>query len=117
MKRWIAGLVAVGFLGTMVLTAPKPAEAWSGRWQGQNHFWGGFAAGALTGVVAGGIFAPRVYYAPAPVYYQPAPVYVAPPAYYQPAPVYAPAPCQSYWVDGYWYGPSWVAGHWEQTCR
>jgi hypothetical protein len=62
--------------------------------------------GALTGVVVGSIFAPRVYAAPPPVVYQPAPVVV------YPAPV-----CTSHWVPTYWSGYGWVPGYWAQTCR
>jgi hypothetical protein len=113
MKRWIAGPLAVALLGTLVFAAPRPADA-------HGNFWGGFAAGAVTGAVVGGVFAPRVYAAP-PVVYQPAPVYVEP----APAPVVVVQPgynapgatCSTYWVNGYWYGYNWVAGHWEQACR
>lgn len=131
MKRWIAGILAVAVLGTIVVAAPRPAAA--GGWhQGSgssSNFWGGFAVGAITGVVAGA-FVPRPIYVTPPVVYQPVPVYVAPPApvvYQAPpvyatpvyaTPVYAPAPvCANYWVNGYWYGPNWVGGHWEQACR
>ncbi len=115
MKRVIAGIVAAGLLATVVLVVPQPAYAWDRH----GHFVGGFAVGAVTGLVLGGLFAPSVYAAP-PVVYQPAPVYVAPPpVVYQPAPVYAaPAPvCSNYWVNGYWYGPTWVPGHWQQACQ
>ncbi len=105
MKRLIGGMVALSLV-TIILVAPTPAFAGSG------HFWGGFAVGAVTGVILGNAFAPPVYYAPPPVVYQPAPVY------YYPAPVYYPATtCYDYWVNGYWYYGSWVAGHWERACR
>jgi hypothetical protein len=113
MKRLIAGILAVAVLAAVVLTIPQPAEA-------RGNFWGGFAAGAVTGVVVGGVLAPRPVYVGPPVVYGPAPVYVAPsPVVAQPAPVYAaPGPvCSTYWVNGYWYGYNWVAGHWEQACR
>ena len=108
MKQVIAGLVVVGLVA-MVLVTPTPAYAYRG-----GHFWGGLAVGAVTGLVVGSIFAPRVYAAP-PVVYQPAPVYVQPaPVYVQPAPVYVqPAPvCSDYWVNPYWSGNAWVEGHW-----
>ena len=107
MKRLIASVVVVGLLA-MVLVLPTPAYAHHG-----GHFFGGFAVGAVTGLVFGSVFAPRVYAAP-PVVYQPAPVY-----YIQPAPVYVqPAPvCSTYWVNQYWNGYGWVPGHWEQACR
>jgi hypothetical protein len=54
-----------------------------------GHFWGGFAAGAIVGGIAGAL-APRPhYYAP---YYYPPPVVVAPPPPYVPPTVYYP-PC------------------------
>jgi hypothetical protein len=70
--------------------------------------------GAVTGLVVGSIFAPRVYAAP-PVVYQP-----APPVVYQPVPVvvYQPAPvCSNYWVNPAWNGYQWVPGYWAQACR
>jgi len=119
MKRLIAGIVVVGLVA-VALATPTPAYA-----HHRGHFFGGLAVGAVTGLVVGSIFAPRVYAAPpvyqpapvyvepAPVYVQPAPVYVAPPppvvyqpapVYVQPAPVYVrPAPvCSDYWAGGYW---------------
>ena len=113
MKPRIAGTLAVALLGTFVLAAPRPAAAHGGGWG-----WGGFAAGAVTGVVLGGVFAPRVYAAP-PVVYQPAPVYVepAPTVVVQPGYNAPGATCSTYWVNGYWYGYNWVPAHWEQACR
>lgn len=114
MKRLIAAIVVVGLVGVLLVT-PTPAYA-----HHRGHFWGGLAVGAVTGLVVGSVFAPRVYAAP-PVVYQPAPVYVqsAPPVVYQPAPVYIqPAPvCWDYWVNQYWSGNAWVEGHWERACR
>ena len=115
MKRLIAGMLVVGLVVVLIAT-PKPAYA-----GGHGRFWGGFAAGAVTGLVVGGVFTPRVYAAPAYVY-QPAPVYMAPaPAYvyqYQYQPAYVPAPvCSDYWVDQYWNGYGWTPGHWERACR
>jgi hypothetical protein len=110
-KRLIAGVVIAGFLATLVVV-PQVAEAGGGHWRGHSHgyynpgyFWGGLAAGAVTGIVVGSILAPRVYAAP-PVVYQPAPVVV------YPAPV-----CTSYWVPTYWSGYQWVPGYWAQSCR
>ena len=108
MKRWIAGVLVLGLLGTVLVAAPTAAEA-----RPRGHFFGGLAVGALTGVIIGSVLAAPVYAAP-PVVYEPAPVYAAP------APVYAapPAPvCTSYWVNTYWNGYGWVPGHWEQACR
>jgi hypothetical protein len=114
-KRVVAGVLVLGLLAA-VLGIPQPAEA-RGR-HGGGHFWGGLAVGALTGLVVGSVFAPRVYAAPPvvytpvpPVIYQPAPVVVQPPPV-----VYQPA-CSSYWVDTYWNGYQWVPGHWTQVCR
>ncbi len=111
MKRLIAGMLVLGLLAA-VLAVPAPAEA---RHRGhRGPFWGGLAVGAVTGLVLGGILAPRVVYSEPPVVYQPAPVYV------QPAPVYvAPPPplCTDYWVGDQWRGGVWVQGHWERVCR
>ena len=120
MKRATALVVLVGFVA-LVLAAPVPAAAGHrGHGSPGGYFWGGLAVGAVTGLVVGGAFAPRVYAAP-PVVYQPAPVYVAPPppVVYQPAPVYAvPAPvCADQWVGAYWYGGAWVPGYWQRVCR
>jgi hypothetical protein len=112
MKKVIAGVLTAGFLATAV-ALPQAAEAGGryGRSGGYRHshgagpFWGGLAVGAVTGIVVGSIFAPRVYAAP-PVVYQPAP----PPAVYQPV-------CSSYWVNTYWDGYQWVPGYWAQACR
>ena len=100
MKRLVAGLVVLGLV-TLVLVFPTPALA-----HHRGHFWGGFAAGAVTGAIVGHVFAPRVYYA-------------APPAVlYQPPPVYYPATtCYDYWVNGYWWHGTWVGSHWERACR
>jgi len=115
MKRLVAGTLAVAVLAVVVFAVPQPAQA-----RGAGPFWGGLAAGAITGVVVGGVLASRPVYVAPPVVYGPAPVYAVPaPVVVQPAPVYAaPGPvCSTYWVNGYWYGYNWVAGHWEQACR
>jgi hypothetical protein len=109
-KKIVAGVLVLGLL-VAVLGIPKPAEA-------RGRFWGGVAVGAVTGLVVGSLFVPRVYaappvvYAPAPpVVYQPAPVVVqAPPVVYQPV-------CSTYWVDTRWNGYQWVPGYWTQVCR
>ncbi len=104
MKRLVAGMVLLGLVAA-ALVSPTPAFA-----HHRGHFLGGFAVGAVTGLILGDVFAPRVYYAPPPVVYQPAPVYAAP--------VYYPATtCYDYWVNGYWYYGSWVPAHWERACR
>jgi hypothetical protein len=114
-KRLIAGVLIAGLLAAVVMM-PQAAEA-GGRWRGHGHgyghghghgygyFWGGLAAGAVTGLVVGSLLAPPVYAAP-PVVYQPAPVVV------QPAPV-----CSNVWVPTYWNGYGWVPGYWSQVCR
>jgi hypothetical protein len=115
MKRVIAGILVLGLVA-MVVAVPQPAEA-------RGRFWGGFAVGALTGAVVGGIFAPRVVYPAPPVAYPAYPYY--PPAYaapapvvVAPAPVYEPAPaCYSRWVEPYWNGYGWTPGYWQQVCR
>ncbi len=120
MKRLVAGLLVLGLVA-MIVATPTPALAHGhghhrhGHHHG--HFVGGFAVGAFTGLVLGGIFAPRVYYAPPPVY-QPAPVYVSPAPFYS-GPVYvAPPPvCSDYWVEAYWTGSGWVPGHYQRVCR
>ena len=90
MKRMVTAFVAL-VLVAAVLVLPAPADAWGRGFHHFHHFhhfhrccfFGGFAAGAFTGVVLGSAFAP--------VYAYPAPVYVAPP------PTYAPPP------PAYWY--------------
>jgi hypothetical protein len=89
------------------LTA-KPAIAHHGH---HGHFWGGFGAGAATGLVFGTVLAPR-YYAPAPVYVVPQPV------------------CRDYVTEGYWrqvpmtdasgfttYRNEWVPGSAQRVCQ
>ena len=128
-KKAIAGVLIAGFLATF-LVVPPAAEAGGGRWHGgpyyhgssnPGYFWGGLAVGAVTGLVVGSVFTPRVYaappivyQAPPPVVYQPAPVFVQPSqvVVVQPAPV-----CSNYWVNTYWNGYQWVPGYWAQACR
>ncbi len=104
MKRLAAGLVIVGLLAG-VLLVPRPAAAWGG-----GHFVGGLAVGTATGLILGGVFAPRVVYAPPPVYVAPPPAYY----YYPPAPGYAPG---AVWVPGQWvwsgYAWVWQPGYWR----
>jgi hypothetical protein len=120
-KKVIAGVLIAGSLAT-ILTVPQVSEAAGRHWRyggghryhhghhgghhGPGPFWGGLAVGAVTGIVVGSIFAPRVYAVPPPVVYQPAP----PPVVYQPV-------CSSYWVGTHWNGYQWVPGYWAQACR
>ena len=119
-KKVIAGVVIAGFVA-MFLAVPQAAEAGGrygnhgyghGGYYNPGYFWGGVAVGAVTGLVVGSVFWPRVYVAP-PVVYQP-----APPVVYQPAPVVVYQPvCSTYWVPTYWSGYQWVQGYWAQSCR
>jgi hypothetical protein len=115
-KKVIAGVLIAGFMAT-ILALPQAAQADGRHWNrggphyyhrhsGPGPFFGGLAVGAVTGLVVGGIFAPRVYAAPPAVIYQPAPVVV------QPAPV-----CSNYWVNPQWNGYQWVPGYWTQVCQ
>jgi hypothetical protein len=120
-KKVITGVLIAGFLAT-ILAVPQVSDAAGRHWKyggghryhhghhgghhGPGPFWGGLAVGAVTGIVVGSIFVPRVYAAPPPVVYQPAP----PPVVYQPV-------CSSYWVDTHWNGYQWVPGYWAQACR
>ena len=129
-KKVITGVLMAGFLATF-LVLPQAAEAGGRGWHGggpyyrgsynPGYFWGGVAVGAVTGLVVGSVFAPRmyaappiVYQAPPPVVYQPAPVFVQPAqvVVVQPAPV-----CSNYWVNTYWNGYQWLPGYWAQACR
>lgn len=72
-------------LGVLVFATAGIAEA--GRYRrGGGNFWGGFAAGAVTGALAGAWARPPVVVGP------PVPVVVAPPppAYVRPARVWIP---------------------------
>ncbi len=100
MKGLLAGILVLG-----LVVVPGSAFAHHAA-----HFWGGFAAGAVTGALVGQALPPRVYYAP-PIVYQPAPAHVFGPVHY-PA-----ATCWDYWVNGFSYYGSWVGGHWERVCR
>jgi hypothetical protein len=115
MKRIVAGLVLVGLVGTLFMT-PTAAEAGGRYYRGHGHgggyFVGGLAIGAVTGVILGGLLAPRVVVA------EPAPVYVPPTPVYTPAPVYVPAPvCSDYWVPNQYRQGVWVQAHWERVCQ
>ncbi|HSE95519.1 MAG TPA: mechanosensitive ion channel protein MscS [Methylomirabilota bacterium] len=120
MKRILASMVVLTLL-TAVLLVPPPAHAGGryghGHGSGAGKFWGGLAVGAVTGLVFGGLFTPRVYAAPPPVVYAPAPIYVPPPPLYAPPPVaYGPV-CTDYWVNPYWNGMGWAPGYWTRACR
>jgi hypothetical protein len=117
-RQVIAGVLIAGFLATF-LALPQAAEAGGRHWNhggphsyhhhsGAAPFFGGLAVGAVTGLVVGGIFAPRVVYpAPPAVVYQLVPVVVQPP----------PVVCSSYWVNPQWNGYQWMPGYWTQACR
>jgi hypothetical protein len=74
MKRWIAGILAVALLGTIVVAVPRPAVAGG---HANGYCWGGLAEGAITGLAVGAAFVPRPVCVAPPVY-QPQPVYVEP---------------------------------------
>ncbi|MGH7318670.1 MAG: hypothetical protein ACRELA_03455 [Candidatus Rokuibacteriota bacterium] len=119
MKRLVAGLLVLGLVA-MIVATPTPALAHRHGHRHHGHpgyVVGGFAAAAVTGLILGGLFAPRVYYAPPLAVYQPAPVYGGPAPVY-PGPVYAPTPvCADYWVDTHWSEWGWVPGHYQRVCR
>jgi hypothetical protein len=127
MKRIVAGLTLVGLLALVTVPASADGRGHRGHHRhgghrGGGHFVGGLAVGALTGVIVGGLLAPRVVYPAPPVAYEPAPVYVPPAPVYAapPPPVYvAPPPpvCRDYWVGDQYQGGVWVQGHWERVCR
>ncbi|HEY7677279.1 MAG TPA: hypothetical protein VIG69_09415 [Candidatus Methylomirabilis sp.] len=88
----------------------QPASAHHGH---HGNFWGGFGAGAATGLLFGTLAAPT-YYAPA------APVYV-----YPPQPV-----CRDIQTPGFWrqvpmtdpsgfttYRNEWVPGTYQRVCQ
>jgi hypothetical protein len=85
---------------------------------GGGNFWGGFGAGAATGLLFGTLAAPA--YAPPPAYY------------YAPAPVYmAPGPvCRDITTGGFWgqvpmtdaggfvtYRSEWVPATTQRICQ
>lgn len=78
--------VIVGWIGALVVLAAVAPSAEAGRgYRGGGNFWGGFAAGAITGAVAGALLRP-----PPPVVVGPPPVAVVPPRYARPRPVWVP---------------------------
>jgi hypothetical protein len=105
-------------IATLVLVALSLGLAvQSADARGGHHFWGGFGAGAATGLVFGTL-ATSSYYAP-PVYYGPAPVY----AY--PGPV-----CRDIVTGGFWtqvpvtnpvgfvtYRTEWVPSGMQRVCQ
>ena len=67
-------LVAAAIVGATALATLSPANAWWGRWGPGPFFWGGVAAGAVTGAVVGsaiasGPYYPYGYYGPYPYAY------------------------------------------------
>ena len=89
MRQIWNALVAAAIVGATTLATLSPANAWWGRW-GPGPFWGGVAAGVVTGAVVGTAIASRPYY---PYGYY---------GYYAPPP---PPPCPLVW-NGY----AWVPG-------
>ena len=87
MRQIRNGLVASVIVGATALATLSPANAWWGR--GPGPFWGGMAAGVVTGAIVGSAIA-RPYY---PYGYY---------GYYAPPP---PPPCPLVW-NGY----AWVSG-------
>ena len=69
MKKLKNALVAAGVIGATALTTLSPASAWWGR--PGPFFWGGVAAGAVTGAIVGSAVAAAPYYPYA--YYGPYP--------------------------------------------
>ena len=55
-------LVAAVIVGATAMATLSPANAWWGRWGPGPFFWGGVAAGAVTGTVVGSAIASRPYY-------------------------------------------------------
>jgi hypothetical protein len=109
----VTALIAVLALGLSV----QPASAQHHHHHGGGNFWGGFGAGAATGLLFGTLAAPAYY---PPAYYAPQPVYMAPPA-----PV-----CQDIRTEGYWrqvpmmdaggfttYRNEWVPGSFQRVCQ
>src|SRR5262249_61676868 len=61
MRQIRNGLVAAAIVGATALATLSPANAWRGGW-GPGPFWGGVAAGGVTGAVVGTAIASRAYY-------------------------------------------------------
>jgi hypothetical protein len=108
MKKIAIVTVLVAVLGLSLSAQPAAA--------GGGNFWGGFGAGAATGLVFGTLAAPR-YYAPAPVYYAPAPVYMGPVCqdmvsggFYRQVPVTDAAGFTT-------YQPMWVPSTVQRVCQ
>jgi len=55
-------VLAAAIIGATALATLSPANAWWGRWGPGPFFWGGVAAGAVTGAVVGSAIASRPYY-------------------------------------------------------
>ena len=87
MRQVQNAFVAAAIVGATALATLSPANAWWGRWGPHPFFWGGVAAGAVTGAVVGSAIASRPYY---------------PYGYYGPYP-YAYPQCPAVW-NGY----AWV---------
>jgi hypothetical protein len=118
MRCVVVGLL-IGSLVLGVTVLPVEANGWGRHghhWRhghGDDHFVGGFVAGAATVLVLDALLTPRVVYA-VPVVYEP--VYYRVPA------------CRDAWVPGYYalrprvqngfttYYQVWMPGYWQRQC-
>jgi len=91
MRQIRNALVTAAIVGATTLATLSSANAWRGRW-GPGPFWGGVAAGVVTGAVVGSAIASRPY---SPYGYYGYYGYYAPPP---------PPPCPLVW-NGY----AWVS--------
>ena len=78
MNKLRNAVVAAVVIGATALTTLRPASAWWGH--PGPFFWGGVAAGAVTGAVVGSALAAPYYYPPY-AYYGPYPYPRCPPVW------------------------------------
>ena len=90
MRQIRNALVASVIVGATALATLSPANAWWGR--GPGPFWGGMAAGVVTGAIVGSAIASRPYYPYGYYGYY---------GYYAPPP---PPPCPLVWNGYAWVG-------------